>query len=156
MMQIREARVDEAQQLSDLALRSKAHWGYDAAFLDACRPVLVVEPDSIEAGQVYVAKIEGRIAGFYSLKPLGEAIDLDMLFVDPWAIGQGCGAHLFHHACEQVRTLGGSRLIVESDPNAEPFYARMGMTRYAAHESNVQAGRMLPLLALDLEKEHEL
>ncbi|MCC6616890.1 MAG: GNAT family N-acetyltransferase [Anaerolineae bacterium] len=152
-MQIRKARVDEAQALSDLALRSKAHWGYDAVFLEACRAVLVVEPSSIEAGLVTVVEIAGRIAGFCSLKPLEDAIDIDMLFVDPWAIGQGCGAHLFRHAREQARALGGGRLIVESDPNAEAFYARMGMTRYAEHESNVQAGRMLPLLALDLEKE---
>ena len=31
---LRPARPGEAAALSDLALRSKAHWGYDQAFLD--------------------------------------------------------------------------------------------------------------------------
>ncbi len=154
-MSIRSAQVDEAQLLSDLALRSKAHWGYDAAFLQSCRPVLTVEVSSIEAGWVYAIEIAGRVAGFYSLKPLDDAIDLDMLFVDPSAIGEGCGARLFRHACERARQLGGVRLTVESDPNAEPFYVRMGMARYAEQESNVQEGRMLPLLALELGKGNE-
>ncbi len=152
-MQIRPARLEEAQLLSELALRSKAHWGYDDAFLDACRPVLMVEASSIESGWVYVVEIAECSAGFYSLKPLEDAIDLDMLFVDPWAIGQGCGARLFAHACAMAQRLGGTRLIVESDPNAEAFYVRMGMARYAERESSVQAGRWLPLLALELQRE---
>ena len=133
-MQIRPARLEEAQLLSELALRSKAHWGYDDAFLDACRPVLMVEASSIESGWVYVVEIAECSAGFYSLKPLEDAIDLDMLFVDPWAIGQGCGARLFAHACAMAQRLGGTRLIVESDPNAEAFYVRMGMARYAERQ----------------------
>ena len=34
---IRQARVDEARLLSDLALRSKAHWGYPPEFIECCR-----------------------------------------------------------------------------------------------------------------------
>ena len=34
-LSIREARPDEAELLSELAFRSKAHWGYDAEFLEA-------------------------------------------------------------------------------------------------------------------------
>ena len=34
---LRSARADEVQMLSELALRSKGYWGYDAAFLGAQR-----------------------------------------------------------------------------------------------------------------------
>jgi hypothetical protein len=34
---IRHARPGEAGVLSALAVRSKAHWGYDGAFLDSVR-----------------------------------------------------------------------------------------------------------------------
>ncbi len=34
---IRPAQPEEAALLSDLALRSKAHWWYDADFLASCR-----------------------------------------------------------------------------------------------------------------------
>ena len=34
--------------MSDLALRSKAHWGYDASFLAACRVELSLRPTDVE------------------------------------------------------------------------------------------------------------
>ena len=37
---LRPARVDEAGLLSDLALRSKAHWGYSPEFIERCRTEL--------------------------------------------------------------------------------------------------------------------
>jgi hypothetical protein len=35
---IRSANPDEADFLTELALRSKAVWGYSQDFLDSCRP----------------------------------------------------------------------------------------------------------------------
>ena len=43
---------DEAAALSGLALRSKGYWGYDAAFLDACRAELTLTPDQAAAARV--------------------------------------------------------------------------------------------------------
>jgi hypothetical protein len=37
---IRPAQADEVEALTALALRSKAHWGYDDAFMEACRAEL--------------------------------------------------------------------------------------------------------------------
>lgn len=37
---IRRARSGEAESLTALAVRSKAHWGYDADFLDEVRELL--------------------------------------------------------------------------------------------------------------------
>jgi hypothetical protein len=41
-VEIRKARPDEAGELTELALRSKAHWGYDEAFMASCREELTV------------------------------------------------------------------------------------------------------------------
>ena len=41
---VRAARPAEAEAISALALRSKAHWGYDPAFLEACREDLTIDP----------------------------------------------------------------------------------------------------------------
>ncbi|MGI5472915.1 hypothetical protein [Streptomyces sp. CA-132043] len=46
---IRPAFATEAETLSDLALRSKAHWGYDTAFLGACRDELTVGAHEMES-----------------------------------------------------------------------------------------------------------
>ena len=46
--------VDEADRLSDLAFRSKAHWGYSPEFMEACREELRVAVAAIAAGRVFV------------------------------------------------------------------------------------------------------
>jgi GNAT superfamily N-acetyltransferase len=77
-------------------------------------------------------------------------VELDLLFVEPAALGRGHGQRLFAHACEAARTAGAVRLLVESDPNATGFYERMGMVRTGERTSPVEAGRVMPVLALDL------
>jgi hypothetical protein len=52
--QIRRALPGEAASLSALALRSKALWGYDAAFIEACRASLTVDPEAIATYPFYV------------------------------------------------------------------------------------------------------
>lgn len=49
-MLIRDARPDEAGELTELALRSKAHWGYDEAFMASCREELTVRPSEVGSG----------------------------------------------------------------------------------------------------------
>jgi hypothetical protein len=46
-IELRAARTDEAYLLGELALTSKGHWGYDRAFLDACRAELAFRPNEI-------------------------------------------------------------------------------------------------------------
>lgn len=47
MVRIRRARPDEAGALSELALQSKAHWGYDPRFLEACREDPTLSPEAL-------------------------------------------------------------------------------------------------------------
>ena len=58
---IRRARSEEAEQLSGLARRSKAHWGYDAEFLRRAAVELTITPRAITDHQVWVLEHEGRI-----------------------------------------------------------------------------------------------
>ena len=55
---IRRARGREAAALSALAMRSKAHWGYDAAFMAACRAELTLTPEGIAARPVFVCEAD--------------------------------------------------------------------------------------------------
>ena len=50
---IRPARAEECESLSELARRSKAVWGYDAAFMAACHEELAVQPARVAAGDVF-------------------------------------------------------------------------------------------------------
>jgi GNAT superfamily N-acetyltransferase len=147
---IRPARADEAELLTDLSLRSKALWGYDASFIARCRAIMRVKAGNIETQPHYVAEIGGRIAGFYGFEPEADGIGLDYLFIENELIGHGIGRALWEHAVATARSLGHAALIVVSDPNAEGFYLRMGCRRVGTRPSALENGRQLPLLRYDL------
>jgi len=149
-LRIRPARADEAEILTDLSLRSKAFWGYDAGFLARCRAVMTVKARSIETYPHYVAELDGRIAGFYGFEPEAAGIGLDYLFVETDLVGRGVGRALWRHAVDTARGLGHSALIVVSDPNAEGFYLKMGCRRMGTRPSELESGRRLPLLRFEL------
>ncbi|HEX7175093.1 MAG TPA: GNAT family N-acetyltransferase [Pyrinomonadaceae bacterium] len=148
---IRPAAPGEAASLTELAVRSKSHWGYDAEFIDDSRADLTVTPNAIDAGRVFVAESAGVVAGFYSLSGEGEEAEVELLFVEPRQIGTGAGRALWRHAAATARRLGFRTLVVASDPFAEPFYRAMGAERVGERESIVRAGRMLPLLRYPLD-----
>lgn len=148
---IRLARPEEADTLSALVLRSKAHWGYDAAFMARVRDTLRVTPEAIAAGGVFVAIDPGdRALGIAALVFEGDVAVLDMLFVDPAAMGRGAGRALYTHALEMAGQAGAKRMTILADPFAEDFYRSMGAETIGQVPSDSIPGRMLPLMAVEL------
>ena len=142
---IRPAQAHEAEVLTTLALESKAHWGYDAAFMDMCRAEMRVSPKIIETQTVIVAQIGSEIARFYSLEPDGAGSgEVHMLFVRPDFIGQGIGRRLFEDMCRQASGAGVQAVFLDSDPFALGFYERMGCVVIGQAPSGSIPGRMLP------------
>ncbi len=153
---LRAALPDEAETLVALLLRSKAVWGYDAAFMAETRrqALRAITPDTIATHPVYVAESEGELAGFYCLCDRADeprAAEIDWLFVEPIFIGRGVGRALVLHGIETARALAYTALVVESDQHAEGFYAALGMTRCGEQESSVVPGRMNPVLRFELK-----
>lgn len=149
---IRRARPEECEALSALALRSKAYWGYDAAFMAMCRDELTLRQDRVEHGAYFAAVVGGRIAGLYALGPLGGGdTDVLLFFVDPPFIGAGVGRAMFAHLAAEARRAGYRRVIIEADPGAAPFYERMGARPDGTAASASIPGRVLPRLVYDLD-----
>ena len=138
--------------LSALALRSKGHWGYDDEFLEACRGELTITPDLLDRAVVRVLKVAGHVAGFYALVPDGGEgeLQLEHFWLEPARIGQGLGREMWLDATRTASNLGCRRIVIHSDPYAEPFYIRMGAERVGEIASASVAGRTLPLLSYDI------
>jgi len=152
---IRRVRPAEAGVLSGLALRSKAHWGYDADFLAACQDDLTLSADDIATSVVYVFEGVDAPAGFYRLMLKNDSLaELDALFVEPGAMGQGIGTRLWRHAVSTATRLGCSEMVWQSDPQAEGFYLAMGARCDGESASTVMPGRMLPLMRFRLRQEN--
>lgn len=147
---LRPARPADLQALSGLALRSKAHWGYDAAFLDACRAELTITEARLAAETIRLAENGGRIGGFYAIAMEADIADLMDLFVDPPLIGLGLGTLLWADMLACAAALGARKLTVEADPNAMPFYEGRGLKQIGKVPSGSIPGRELPLLEMPL------
>ena len=133
--------------LTDLCLRSKAHWGYDAAFMAACRDVLTVTREDLQQ-PLAVVRDGPAIVGMVAVTLQPGTAELSKLFVSPGHIGHGIGSALIHWAKAQAHAAGHPHLRVESDPEAEAFYLRHGAVRIGQAPSEAIPGRMLPLLSL--------
>ncbi|MEV5155034.1 GNAT family N-acetyltransferase [Streptomyces werraensis] len=149
-MLIRDARPDEAGELTEPALRSKAHWGYDEAFMASCREEPTVSPSQVRERRTAPAERDGRVLGFTTVDGRPPEGAVGMMFVNPSTLGQGIGRALFAHALATARAAGFHRLTIEADPNAERFYLAMGAVRTGETPSGSIPGRVLPLLSVTL------
>jgi len=143
MLRIRQARPEEAELLSDLAYRSKAAWGYDEQFMQACRGELTYRADDFPLYYFAVAE-DPQVVGFYALNIVTDKhIELHALFVEPGYMRQGYGTALLNHAKIQASVLGAKTLSVQTDPNAEAFYTALGAKHTGTQPSDSIPGREL-------------
>lgn len=151
-MSIRPADPSEADVLTELALRSKAHWGYPIEWLDRWRPELTVTQTELVEHAAFVSECDGRIAGFYLLRPATRpnTAELDFLFVEPAVFGSGIGESLFRHAIGTARTLGYKSMTWGSDPNADGFYVKMGARKVGERVSSTVPGRANAEMEIEL------
>lgn len=146
---IRRAGPDEAEALTALARRAKAHWPYSHALLATFAAEIALTPLDIERDEVWVLDAD-RPVGFHRVVA-GEPAILEDLWVDPVVIGRGHGRALWSHAVAVACATGARALELDADPHAIGFYERMGAIRIGDTPSAVVPGRMLPRMRIDLE-----
>ncbi|HLW92824.1 MAG TPA: GNAT family N-acetyltransferase [Roseiarcus sp.] len=147
---VRPASIDELPELSDLCFRSKAMWGYDEAFMNACRGELSFAPLDLELTHVGVAEESGKILGVVQIRVRADDAELLKLFVEPKRLREGTGRALFSWAIDISGKIGAHRIIIESDPDAVLFYRAMGARDAGEAPSGSISGRMLPRLLFDV------
>jgi GNAT superfamily N-acetyltransferase len=153
-MEIVRAKPDETATLTHIAFSAKRHWGYSEKWMEVWREVLTIQPEFVASHETYVAMVDARIVGFYALARNDGKMDLAHLWVLPDAMSQGIGRSLFVHAAARTRALGFRYLEIESDPNAEGFYQRMGAQRVGVRRSEFEGQRReLPCCAIRLMTE---
>ncbi len=151
-LEFRAARVDEAELLGEIAIRAKGYWGYDQAFLDACRAELTYTAADVVARRIVVITARQQVLGFYSLDGEPPEAELGNLWLVPESIGTGLGRRLWEHAIEAARELGCTSLKIEAEPRAEGFYLAMGAIRVGEAPSGSIPGRFVPSMRYDLSR----
>lgn len=152
MKQIKKSNPSDAAALTEIAKAAKACWAYPKEWMDKWEQELTISPQDIEKDFVFHLEQEGRLVGFYSLRENEGAFEIEHMWVAPEYMGKGFGKMLFDHAKQTALQNGAKKLRVESDPNAEGFYKKMGMHQTGGKESSIP-GRMLPVLEFMLENQ---
>ena len=146
---VRQARADEAGALTELAMRAKASWGYDDAFMAACRDELTLTPQQMAAWRIWVAELDGQVAGMIALS-LDDGAEVQDFFVEPAFQGRGVGGALMEALMEAASASGATELEVDADPNAEAIYAKLGFETFSRSPSGSIPGRWLPRMRMTL------
>jgi GNAT superfamily N-acetyltransferase len=144
-MVIREAEPGERERLREIAIASKAYWGYDQDQVRRWGEGLELSPGVDR----FVAEVEGEVVAYASLVREGDVFVLDELWVEPGSIGEGVGSHLFRFVAQRARELRARRLEWEAEPNSVGFYEKMGGS-YLRDSKPSEWGRVLPVMGIDL------
>jgi ribosomal protein S18 acetylase RimI-like enzyme len=152
-MRLVPAKAEDAGTLTQIAINAKRRWGYPERWIESWRDALTVQPDFICSHETYTAIVNEQIAGFYALGHKDDRLELLHMWVRPDAMRHGIGRSLFFHALERAKALGFRELEIESDPNAEGFYRRMGARRVGLRIRNVeQKRRELPIMVYEMDR----
>jgi GNAT superfamily N-acetyltransferase len=149
VVRIRPARADEGEQLREIAIAAKAHWGYDEEWVRSWAAQGDFSPGAMTGKPVLVAEADGRAIAFAIVVPNGNLAWLDDLWVEPAWIGCGVGTKLFHAAADRARELGADRMEWEAELNAVGFYEKVG-GNYVRDSEETELGRVLPIMGLPL------
>jgi ribosomal protein S18 acetylase RimI-like enzyme len=149
---IRTATPADVVRLSEIAAAAKAHWGYPPAWLDQWRAALTITPADLSRWTVRVATDpSGAPVGFVATSVAQPRWDVEHLWVDPSAMGQGIGRLLLRDALGRADAAGALGLAIVSDSNAAGFYLRLGGRPAGALPAPMPGApeRTLPLFWLD-------
>ena len=144
---------EHSADISALAMRSKAHWGYSPAFMQQCAHELTYSAQQIAHKNFHFigafSSSDNQALtplGFYAIQRLSpEKAELLALFVCPSVIGCGVGKSLLQHAIGTAKSHHFKAMLIHSDPHAAAFYAKNGAKRIGSQPSGSIAGRELPV-----------
>jgi len=121
MIAIRRAGAADAAALNQIVHTSRSHKGEYSPMLDSYE----ITPAQIARDEIHLAEQDGAVVGFYSLM-LGDAPELDLMFIHDSAHGLGLGRQLFGHMRALAKEKGVSAVKIVSHPPAAGFYRKMG------------------------------
>jgi GNAT superfamily N-acetyltransferase len=145
---IRPGRDDEGARLKEIAINSKAHWGYGLERVREWADQGDFSSETLRKLALFVAEAGGHAIAWASVEPRGETAWLADLWVEPEWIGRGIGSRLFRRAADHARATGARTMEWEAEPNALGFYEKMG-GRYV-RDSTSEWGRTLSVMGVDL------
>jgi ribosomal protein S18 acetylase RimI-like enzyme len=149
-MKLQKATAEDHILLTEITKRSKAYWGYSEEQIAKWSNNLTVTADYIEKNNVFNLVDENQIIGYYSyIIQDNNQVKLDNLFVLPEYIGKGFGSYLMNDFLERMRNEKCQKITLDSEPNAEQFYRKIGFIKIGEFETSIK-NRFMPIMEMNL------
>jgi GNAT superfamily N-acetyltransferase len=146
-MKFRTAEINDLKTLNTISVKSKSYWGYPESWIEKWLDELTLDEDKFSKQNVLIIEFEQNLIGFASIVENNENYEILHLWILPEYIGKGFGKKLLEKTI-QTFVKSDKEVIVEADPNAEPFYQSQGFITYDKIES-FPKGRFLPVMKRD-------
>ncbi len=150
-MEIRKATLKDISELNRISITSKKHWGYPDEWIENWLDELTLTPEKFVRQNILVGELNSEIIGFCSIAEHDKEYEILHLWLLPQFIGQGYGKKILTRTMDEFVTCD-KPIIVEADPNAEPFYKSLGFETFDKVES-LPKGRFLPVMKKITENE---
>ena len=149
-MKIKRANTDDNEVLTAITKKSKAHWGYSEEQILKWNDNLTISKEYIENNSVFKLVNGNEIIGYYSyiIKEQKNVL-FDNLFVLPEYIGKGFGKYLMSDFLDRMKNENFEKITLDSEPNAEEFYLKMGFKKIGEFETSIK-NRFMPIMEMNL------
>ncbi len=145
-IRIASAEPGDIDVLRRLYRRSSLSNEGDRAKLLANADVLELSDRCVSEGRARVAvTTDGRIVGFATPLVVGDALELEDLFVDPDWMSRGIGRALVRDVVETARRRGFSQIEVIANPHTVAFYEKVGFVVDGEVETRLGPGHRMYL-----------
>jgi GNAT superfamily N-acetyltransferase len=119
------AKLEERDALEALQRRASLALGEYNEQLEAEPDAIQLPLEQLERGEVIVAELDDRLAGFAAVVIDDDVAELDGLFVEPELWRRGIGAALVDVAVHEARRQGLAMMVI-ANPSAREFYEKCG------------------------------
>ena len=139
---IKDATLNDLNQINEIMRVSKAYWRYESIFIDRFMEKFGITPKYLEHHLIKLFYIDNRLVGFYNFEINDDNLfELANFFLHPDFIGQGIGRKLWAACLQTAIEQNQDEFILWSDPNAENFYLKMGCEKIGVRQSPMMPDR---------------
>lgn len=120
------ATPEDAEDLSNLAIRSKRHWGYSKEAMELWNQSLTITQDFLENHTVIKATLEDEIVGFFALEKIQPVTRIAQYWIDTPYMRKGYGSAMFKYAQNFLKNNQVNSVTLVLDPNGLSFFQKRG------------------------------
>ncbi len=120
------ATIDDVEELSAVAIRSKRHWGYSKEAMELWNQNLTITEDFIQTHTVIKATLEDEIVGFFALEEIKPTTRIAQYWIDTPYMRKGYGSVMYDYLKNYLKSKNVEKVTLVMDPNGLAFFERKG------------------------------